>query len=328
MGVAAHIYAAASGGPRSLEELSAEERKSIENAIWLCQNHGKLVDDDTSSYTVEELKEIKRCHEEQINAELTGERERPEGVPREYGLVALGPSIIGIGRVVEGEDNRWTVRIRDFVRGDRNDLLAFAESLDDRPALDRYVAADELGDGRVIEPPVRWEEDEHGYLVEVGVAPRVPRDHVQDLGTTLALGDDGDLVFEDGEFKMVTGREALRQKLLTTLSYQKGESELHPGFGSRIAEYHALYRDSAWLDRMLKLEVVRLASIPYKDEARETAYLPLRCVERVGGLEVLDDEPTHGRIPIRLDLDIAGMKPVEVEVPVYVGEQDPDLSDP
>lgn len=35
-GIAAHITAAAQGGPRYCSTLSAEERSSIDNGIWLC----------------------------------------------------------------------------------------------------------------------------------------------------------------------------------------------------------------------------------------------------------------------------------------------------
>jgi hypothetical protein len=46
VGVAAHITAAASGGPRYDKSLSSEQRKLIDNGVWLCQNCAKLVDND------------------------------------------------------------------------------------------------------------------------------------------------------------------------------------------------------------------------------------------------------------------------------------------
>ena len=59
IGVAAHITAAAEGGPRYNPDLSREERKSAENAIWLCQTCAKLVDNDEILYTTELLHEWK-----------------------------------------------------------------------------------------------------------------------------------------------------------------------------------------------------------------------------------------------------------------------------
>lgn len=50
LGVAAHITAASPDGPRYNPSLSPEERRSIQNAIWLCQNCAKLVDNDVDRY--------------------------------------------------------------------------------------------------------------------------------------------------------------------------------------------------------------------------------------------------------------------------------------
>lgn len=63
IGVAAHITAASPGGPRYDKSLSSEERKSIDNGIWLCQNCAKLVDNDEQRYTVDLLVDWKRLSE-------------------------------------------------------------------------------------------------------------------------------------------------------------------------------------------------------------------------------------------------------------------------
>ncbi|MDP2318225.1 MAG: hypothetical protein Q8O42_02645 [Acidobacteriota bacterium] len=77
IGVAAHISAAAEGGPRYDSTLTAGERSSAENGIWMCQNHGKLVDSDAHRYTVEQLRTMKakaeaaatRALESRVNAQ-------------------------------------------------------------------------------------------------------------------------------------------------------------------------------------------------------------------------------------------------------------------
>jgi len=43
-GTACHIYSAFENGPRGSGGLSREERQSIENAIWCCASHGRLID--------------------------------------------------------------------------------------------------------------------------------------------------------------------------------------------------------------------------------------------------------------------------------------------
>lgn len=70
IGVAAHICAAAQGGPRFDPNMSAEERKSSYNGIWLCQNCAKLIDSDTKRFTVELLSAWKQIAEEYAITEV------------------------------------------------------------------------------------------------------------------------------------------------------------------------------------------------------------------------------------------------------------------
>ena len=56
VGVACHICAAAPGGPRYDENMSSEQRKSIENCIWMCATHSVIIDSDEKKYSVELLK--------------------------------------------------------------------------------------------------------------------------------------------------------------------------------------------------------------------------------------------------------------------------------
>ena len=49
-------------------------RSSITNEIWLCQNHAKTIDDDTVTWTVTRLRQVKAAHETEVKERL--------GVPR------------------------------------------------------------------------------------------------------------------------------------------------------------------------------------------------------------------------------------------------------
>lgn len=60
IGTAAHICAAAPGGPRYDEKQSPEERSSAKNGIWMCRDHGKAIDSTDSEFTVEKLLEWKK----------------------------------------------------------------------------------------------------------------------------------------------------------------------------------------------------------------------------------------------------------------------------
>jgi hypothetical protein len=64
IGVAAHITAAATGGPRYDARMTQEGRCGIENAVWLCQNCAKLVDNDPARYSVDLLHRWRRLSEE------------------------------------------------------------------------------------------------------------------------------------------------------------------------------------------------------------------------------------------------------------------------
>jgi hypothetical protein len=64
VGVAAHITAAAPGGPRYDPTLRPEERRHHSNGIWLCEIHGKAVDSDADHFTVEMLRKWKQTAEQ------------------------------------------------------------------------------------------------------------------------------------------------------------------------------------------------------------------------------------------------------------------------
>ncbi len=69
-GVAAHITAAAPGGPRYDASMSPEQRSDISDAIWMCPTHGNLIDKEKTAYTVEEIKSWKTAAESRATREL------------------------------------------------------------------------------------------------------------------------------------------------------------------------------------------------------------------------------------------------------------------
>lgn len=58
-GVAAHITAAASGGPRYDPNMTEAERKSFNNGIWVCPTHGSLIDKVHLAFSVSDLQSYK-----------------------------------------------------------------------------------------------------------------------------------------------------------------------------------------------------------------------------------------------------------------------------
>jgi len=77
LGIAAHITAASIGGPRYDASLSQEDRKSINNGIWLCHRCAALIDKDPDKYTVDKINKWKSEAERLASLELE-KKQKPE----------------------------------------------------------------------------------------------------------------------------------------------------------------------------------------------------------------------------------------------------------
>jgi hypothetical protein len=88
IGVACHIAAASPGGPRYIGAMSTEERRSIDNGIWLCQNCAKLIDSDDSRFSVDTLIQWKRLAEERARSNIE------EGYSSTSALPAIGTLVV------------------------------------------------------------------------------------------------------------------------------------------------------------------------------------------------------------------------------------------
>ena len=94
--MAAHITAAAPGGPRYNPALSSAERRNIDNGIWCCNNCGHLVDADDSAYEVDLLRSWK--HEAEQRAR------------RAIAAIAAEGSVAVLEKVLSGHTNYvWDV---------------------------------------------------------------------------------------------------------------------------------------------------------------------------------------------------------------------------
>ena len=111
IGVAAHITAASSGGPRYDPELTAEQRKSAENGIWLCPKCSKLIDSDLSLYTVKRLRSWKAEAEELARIELETGVEDATTIGPLVRIERLAPDLIKEMR----EDMIGSPLLREFV---------------------------------------------------------------------------------------------------------------------------------------------------------------------------------------------------------------------
>jgi hypothetical protein len=319
-GKAAHIHAAASGGRRYLASMTPEERADISNGIWLCAHHADVIDKDDVTYTADLLRVMKREHEADCDRR---HREALRAGDASQDLIAIGPDIIICGEFLAGDKSEWRFYLRDFVEGDVHALLSFIERFDRAPAMDRYVLVNSFGDGCVLgAAPSFARESSSGYTIRCPVLPRRERIGAAELPSDFALSEKHDLTLTPrGDIALVSGVKALPQRIKTVLSHQKGESPFHRDFGTRFAEYYRLLAGSTWFDQILKLEVIRLAAIPYLDPLNNRRYTPLMCVERVFSVELLANAPTDNWLPIRLDLKVKGLGRWKHELSIYVSKE-------
>jgi hypothetical protein len=204
--VAAHITAATEDGPRYDDRLSHEQRRDAENAIWLCQNCGKLVDNDASMFSVSLLRQWKSDAELFALTDIGKNADLPRPQQEELwrlikkyspettaeflfreGYEALSSANPAISYVVEIENRgvTFTARSKDgepisasfapvFDDSDEGRLKAaeFARFLNEGSAVEldeSNVHVDELPD------PMRRFLREHGGPFKLRIGPRKPR---------------------------------------------------------------------------------------------------------------------------------------------------------
>lgn len=126
MGVAAHIKAAAPGGPRYDPLQPAEERRHASNGIWLCTAHAKQIDDDPAHFTVDRLKGWKQGAEQRSAlAILTLQKPDANAAQPAVGQIANGLGL-RLGLSPQDSLSAVTARLRQAAT---RDLAAFVEAL-------------------------------------------------------------------------------------------------------------------------------------------------------------------------------------------------------
>lgn len=119
-GEAAHITAAAPGGPRYDAALTSAERSAFNNGIWLCRNCAALIDRDVQGYPVDKLVQWKQTAEARallgINKPPTLDAaaslaDRVNVLSARDALSRVGTTMTAIARSLEELDPRFRVTI-------------------------------------------------------------------------------------------------------------------------------------------------------------------------------------------------------------------------
>lgn len=318
IGKAAHISAAAPGlgARRYLSTMTPDQRMHIHNAIWLCADHADLIDRDEVTYTIEQLKEMKREHEAKQAMLLR------TGASHDIGaeLLGIGPDIVCMGDLESLSETSWTLRLKHYVTGDVHQLASYIGGFAKVPEQGRYVLSNELGDGRALTAAPSLTKSDGAYSLFCPIEPAFPRIDVHKIGSSLALHPETNDMYVDpkGEIARVSGIDYLPQKIRSCLSMQRNESVFNPDYGMRFFEYFEDFKGSPWLNSLMKLDLVRMAAIPYSDNLLNRRNTPLLCVSRVRDFELLSEIVTDHRLPVRLALDVEGLGEWKHETTVYM----------
>lgn len=111
VGEAAHIYGASPTSARYDPAMSSQARSDITNAIWLCGNCHKLVDDDEVKYPAGLLFEWQRSHEEQITQQVGKAGRAARRRYEERHLEELGKLSYLAERIVVEKGDLWEYRL-------------------------------------------------------------------------------------------------------------------------------------------------------------------------------------------------------------------------
>lgn len=169
VGVAAHITAASTGGPRYDSSLSSEERSHPNNGIWLCQTCAKLVDNDPLRYSADLLREWKSKAEDAAFSEIgkTANRisntqaERPPGrlrieLPEPVNLIGYWSSG---GSYVSG----WRFKVRLIAEGQPLDIIELGV-MEERVGAWTIVEVFRETDGRQVPFPISVERSTEFWI--------------------------------------------------------------------------------------------------------------------------------------------------------------------
>ena len=295
IGEAAHICAASPGGPRYDETMTSTERKHINNGIWLCSNHSKLVDKDPSPFSAETLRQWKKAAEEKARFNLGKEK---KVAFENTTLLQLGFDI-----VVEAEwvsvtnEHEWSFMLHKFIYGDKHKLHDYCTGFTELNETDKFIAIETQGDGRKLlsAPNVYFDSNK----IQVYVQNKFIATDPDKSGRDLALGEDGDIFLRNGDIAMVEGLDCAKQNLRIALSTQKGEWFLDRNLGSVFGKYFCDFMQNEFmLTRLFRLEVSRLSSVTYEDG---TPRLPM--IKQINDVDVVEIAPYDNKIVLSIRVE-------------------------
>ena len=318
-GIAAHIHGAAPRAPRYLSSMTREERRHISNGIWMCRDHGNLIDADFEEYSPDTLRAWKTMAERRATESLrfAVKDKLPDGST----LLQLGSNDIFHAAWNRITNRRWSFSLIRPEIGTLETLRDYISSL--TPEVDReaYVVVESQGDARRVNS-VSLQSRGGDQILEVDVQGRVSPTDPNNVGSDIRVGDDGDLLIEGNDLAIVRGIDAAKQLVMLTLGVGKGQLPWAREVGSYASLYYTKYRDDLMLlSRLLKMEMIRLSHIPVFDTLTKEAKPSLDFVRRVLNVTVSSAELSSGMLRASISLEWGNGKFWSGSVPIYISPE-------
>ena len=303
LGEAAHIHAAAPRGPRANSSMTPEKRKSITNGIWMCGHHAPLIDANESTYSADTLRLWKQEAEKVAYNNLKLPLNKK--LPSQTTLIQIGFDLVFEGLWKYASADIWKFTIGDYIYGDEYLFKEYCSDFNNLQASQKYVVIESQGDGRNIIKAPKWEVYDNTHTIEINIGKKANNINPTTIGSDIELGENGDILVENGDFKTVSGIKNAIQKISTVLSIQKGELFYHREYGSIINKYYNKHKSDIHLfSRLMKLEISRLTTIPSEYNKPQSA-APLSFINRIIDINIKSAELINKRIDVGCKLDWA-----------------------
>lgn len=297
LGEAAHIHAASPGGARYLDSMTAEERSSPDNGIWLCRKHARAIDLDEQTYPAELLRFWKKTAEEKaLRGALNVEREIENGSDT---LICLDVDLMFTGTWIGVKDDAWTFVIKHFLFGNTERLRNYGKN--EILPLRRYIIIESQNEGRLLKEGLDWRINADGlHEITVWVYPAPQKTSLEALGSDIATAYDGDLLIVDGDFKMINGAAFAKKIIERNLGMPFGSWIVKPMLGSYFPEYYLAFKDNIpLLNRLTRIDLLRMMSIPTSLKENDTE-ISLNFIKSITDVSVLS--PFNGLVTIFVSL--------------------------
>lgn len=318
LGEAAHIVAAAEDGPRFDKNTTRDFRRSIDNGIWMCRAHARFIDTDHKEYSVETLKLWKVQAEE--NAYKNLKLQDNYKFEDRSTLIAIGFDLLLYGTWSSVKSNEWEFLIGSYLKGSSKNLKNYSDNFSSVELNQRFISVESQGDARVITSPIEVDYSDNGSeLFRVKIEDKVIAKKPSKVGSTIKLGDDGDLDISGGGLKRITGIDAAIQSIATSAGTLYGEWFADRTVGSFITDLFHEYKDNIpLLEMVIKLELIRLSLVPRVSSDKKMIDPPLNFIKEIVSIRIPSVVLDQSRLSMELKLILGDETEWKGNVKVFV----------